>query len=112
MTLSIGNNVNFIDTGGSVKNLATEMAKIGTGGGGGSTVADSTTNGNILVNGSEVNVYDDTTIKGQIGTLANLKTPNKVDLVQSINSGFSQLNVVTVDPATPAIGQIWFRSDL
>ncbi|MED3562228.1 BppU family phage baseplate upper protein [Bacillus xiapuensis] len=38
-------------------------------GGSGSSVSDSTTNGNILINGSEVNVYDDTQINSDITKL-------------------------------------------
>jgi hypothetical protein len=44
-----------------------EVEQVNSGGiSGGSAVSDSPTNGNILINGSEVQVYDDTTIKNQI----------------------------------------------
>lgn len=49
------------------------------------TVIDSVTNGNISVNGSEVAVYDDTTIKNNIGTLSNLSTTAKNSLVSAMN---------------------------
>lgn len=112
MSFKINNNVNFVDGSGNVKNLATEMDKIGAGG---STVIDSATNGNILVNGSEVQVYDDTTVKNSVGTLANLTTATKSDLVSAVNEvkqGFSNLEVRTTDPVSPSVGQMWLRSDL
>lgn len=37
-------------------------------GGGGSIVAPSVTNGNIVLNGTEVKVYDDTSLRGSIGS--------------------------------------------
>lgn len=42
-------------------------SKRGTGGEGGSTVSASSTNGKIIVNGSEVTVYDDTALRNSIG---------------------------------------------
>lgn len=152
MSVIIGNGTQFQDSSGNVKNLATEMAKIGTGGSGatalsglsdvdvattppstgqvlkyngtkwtpqvdntgsgGSTVTASGTNGYININGTDTVVYNDSTITGEIGTLSNLQTSVKSDLVSAINSGFSQLNSVTSDPVSPVIGQMWFRSDL
>jgi hypothetical protein len=88
MSFKIDKTVNFIGSDNVEKNLATEMAKIGTGGG--STVTASATNGHININGTDTTVYDDTTIKNQ----------------------FSTLEVRTSDPSTPAVGRMWLRSDL
>lgn len=61
-------------------------------GGSGSTVAHSSINGNILIDGNETNVYDDTTIKSEIGTLPNLQTTAKSDVVSAVNEVFSTLS--------------------
>jgi hypothetical protein len=42
------------------------VEQVNSGGTGGSSVSDSTTNGNILVNGSEVNVYNDSSLRSLI----------------------------------------------
>jgi chitodextrinase len=49
-----------------------ELVTGGVGSGEGSTVADSSTNGNILVNGSEIKVYDDTQIRQDINAKADI----------------------------------------
>jgi hypothetical protein len=53
--------------------------------GGGSVVTDSTTNGNILVDGAEVQVYNDSTINNKIGDLSALQTTAKSNVVEAIN---------------------------
>lgn len=52
------------------KTLTQKLTEIGVGGG--SDVVDSTTNGNIVVNGQELIVYDDTTLESNIAAKANL----------------------------------------
>jgi hypothetical protein len=72
MSFSIDKTVSFIASDNSVKNLSTEMAKIGSGGG--STVVDSATNGNLTVNGTEVQVYDDSVLQAAKHTHSNKST--------------------------------------
>jgi hypothetical protein len=50
----------------------------GGGNGGGSSVSDSTTNGNILVNGIELQVYDDSSIRSQLHSHTNKSTLDKL----------------------------------
>jgi hypothetical protein len=109
---NIGRNVNFVDSTGTVKSLVTELAKIGTGGGGGSTVVDSTTNGNILVNGSEVQVYDETTLKNNVGTVTNLTTTDKTSLVSAINEVKSSSSTNTTSIGTLSSLQTTAKSNL
>lgn len=51
--------------------LTLDGIELNTGGTGSSTISDSTTNGNILVNGSEVKVYDDTSINNTLNNKAD-----------------------------------------
>lgn len=85
MTFNLGRDVNYTDANGIKKKLSDELAKIGTGGSGGSSVTDSTTNGNILINGVEVTVYDESALNNKIGNLENLQTTEKSNIVGAIN---------------------------
>jgi hypothetical protein len=96
MAITIGNTTNFQDSSGGVKNLATELGKVGVGGGSGATALSGLTD------------VDTTTTAPTSGQVLGY---NGTKWVPSTNT-YTSLSVVSSDPVSPSVGQMWFRSDL
>lgn len=84
--------------------LTIDGVELVTGGSGGSSVSDSTINGNILINGQNVKIYDDTTLQTEITTIKNSDVIKRIGISMNGKLTIDGVEVTLDDPTSPIDG--------
>jgi hypothetical protein len=71
---------------------------------GGSSVSDSTTNGNILINGQENKIYDDTALSNKINLIENSDAVKRLGVSSNGKLTIDGVEVTVDDPTSPIDG--------